>query len=440
MISKLQLNKSSIISKVENEKGIVLIGAIALIAILALLGTVGIVTTTTEIIISRNHKTSVQARYVTEAGIHRTIGMLNSSPGWIAGLADPTIDAFPGDNSLGNGTYVVKVFEDDPTPGKIRINTTGTVNGSSSTFEAIVTPQPYKILDYATFNCGNLDLKVSEANVITGDVFVSGNLDMATSGLQEIKEGNVYAMGDIVISGTSSITGGNAFANGNIDLQSSAIPYIIDGTAMAKGSVSGDWNKVSGDVSDFVSFEPVKDLCDGTNLAGITITSEDILNFRNKADTKISGAYTFDSGDNYTGIVHITGNFGLTGNATFSDNVIFIVDGNAEISGSLTSTNGSTVTFLVPTGDFEVVGGGSFTIDGTLLVGTVDSNGNRTGGNIDVKGGSNLIVNGNVIAVLGNTDAKSEGGSFVVNYKSTVDSNLIKPGTYTMTQWREIKN
>ncbi|KKL65747.1 hypothetical protein LCGC14_2151860, partial [marine sediment metagenome] len=59
------------ISKNENEKGIVLIGAIALIAILALLGTVGIVTTTTEIIISKNHKTSVQARYITEAGIHR---------------------------------------------------------------------------------------------------------------------------------------------------------------------------------------------------------------------------------------------------------------------------------------------------------------------------------------------------------------------------------
>jgi hypothetical protein len=367
--------------------------------------------------------------------------MLNSSPGWIAGLANPTVDAFPGDNSLGNGTYVVKVFEDDPTPGKIRINTTGNVNGSTSTFEAIVTPQPYKILDYATFNCGNLDLKVSETNVITGDVFVSGNLDMAASGLQQIQDGNVYAMGDIVISGTSSITGGNAFANGNIDLQSAAIPYVIDGTATAKGSVSGDWNKVSGDVSDFVSPDPVENLCGGTNLAGITITSEDILNFRNKADTKISGAYTFDSGDNYTGIVHITGNFGLTGNATFSDNVIFIVDGNAEISGSLTSTNGSTVTFLVPTGDFEVVGGGTFTIDGTVLVGTIDSDGNNpTFSNIDVKGGSNLIVNGNVIAVNGNTDAKSEGGSFVVNYKSTVDSNLIKPGTYTMTQWREIKN
>ncbi len=121
--------------------------------------------------------------------------------------------------------------------------------------------------------------------------------------------------------------------------------------------------------------------------------------------------------------------------------MIFIVDGNAEIEGSLTSNPpGSTVTFLVPTGDFEVKGGGSFTINGTVLVGTVDSNGsNPTGGNIDVKKGSDLTVNGNLIAVNGNTDALL-GGALTVNYQSPSDSNLIVQGSYTMTQWREIRN
>jgi hypothetical protein len=79
MISKLQLNKSSIISKAENEKGIVLIGAIALVAILALLGTVAVVTTSTEIIISKNHKTGVQARYVAQAGTEEARARLK---GW----------------------------------------------------------------------------------------------------------------------------------------------------------------------------------------------------------------------------------------------------------------------------------------------------------------------------------------------------------------------
>ncbi len=107
---------------------------------------------------------------------------------------------------------------------------------------------------------------------------------------------------------------------------------------------------------------------------------------------------------------------------------------------SFVKRGGSSVTFLVSNGDFEVIGGGSVTIDGTLLVGTVDSNGsNPTGGNIDVKDGSDLTVNGSLIAVLGNTDA-SLGGSFVVNYQSPTDSNLTIQGTYTMTQWREIRN
>ncbi len=68
MISKLQLNKSSIISNDENEKGIVLIAAISLIAILALFGTVGVITTSTELIISKNHKASVQSNYIARAG------------------------------------------------------------------------------------------------------------------------------------------------------------------------------------------------------------------------------------------------------------------------------------------------------------------------------------------------------------------------------------
>jgi Tfp pilus assembly protein PilX len=100
MISKLQLIKSSIISKNDNEKGIVLIGAIALIAILALLGTVGIVTTSTEILISRNYKTSVQASYAAQAGIEEAKARLrgsSSDPNYAGDPAanpDPTWSAY----------------------------------------------------------------------------------------------------------------------------------------------------------------------------------------------------------------------------------------------------------------------------------------------------------------------------------------------------------
>ncbi len=440
MISKLRLKKPGMISKNENEKGVVIIAVIGLIALLVLFGTMGVVTTSTEIIISKNHKTSVQARYTAEAGIHRSIGMLNSTPGWIGSPANPnpTVDAFPGDNSFGNGTYVVKVYENDPVQGSIRINSTGNSDTSSSIVEVILIPQYYGILDYATFNCGNLTLKDGEANVISGgDVFVSGNLNLVATGIHQIQDGNVYAMGDIKIEGSSSITGGNAFANGNIDVLSSASPNI-DGNATAGGGVS-DWDKVSGTITEDVSPDPVAGQCGGTDLADITVTSEDIQYFRDNATTTINDNYTFNSGHNYTGIVHITGNFYLTGNETFSGDVIFIVDGNAEISGSLTSTNGSNVTFLVPTNNFIVKSGGNFTIDGTVIVGTVDSDGsNKSGGNINVNDGSDLTVNGNLIAINGNIDAGS-GGALTVTYQAPSDSNLIAPNSYTMTQWREVR-
>ncbi|MEE9260420.1 MAG: pilus assembly PilX N-terminal domain-containing protein [Candidatus Scalindua sediminis] len=438
MDSKRQSKTLSAIPTNANEKGIVLVGAIALVAILALLGTVGVVTTSTEIIISKNYKTSVQARYVAEAGIHRTIGMLNSDPGWIEGI-NPTINAFSGDDSFGNGTYDVKVYKDEPIPGKVRILTTGDVNGSSSTFEAIVSPQSYKILDYATFDCGDIVLKVSENNVISGDVFVNGNLDLEASGIQQI-QGDVYATGDIIVGGVSSITG-NAFANGDIKVQSSASPNI-EGNATMAGVLFGS-GTVSGTTSQGVSPDPVINLCDPAYLAGITVTSDVIQDFRVNADYTFAN-YEYDTSDNFTGIVHISGDFELTANSTYSDDVIFIVDGNVDITGSLTkhvsAPAGSSVIFLVPTGNFKVKGGGNVVIEGTVLVGTVDSDGsNPIGGSVDVTEDSNLTINGRVIAVNGNTDA-AFGGTFVVNYPSSDDNDLISSGSYAMMQWREVRN
>jgi hypothetical protein len=451
MDAKRKSKTLSVIPTNANEKGIVLVGAIALVAILALLGTVGVVTTSTEIIISKNYKTSVQARYVTEAGIHRTIGMLNSSPGWIAGLADPTSDAFPGDNSFGNGTYVVKVYEDDPTPGKIRIITTGDVNGSSSTFEAIVSPKSFEIFDYATFDCGNITLKEGLLNKIIGDVFVgenatsNGTLDLEESGLQII-EGNVYATRDIIIGGESFIIG-NANANRNIDLESTYDPNI-EGDATAGGVVSGT-GTVSGNVcppGEDCPEQPVTDLCDGDTLANIAITSKDIQGFRDDLDTfTIDGNYEYASADNFSGIVHITQDFELTVDSTFSEDLILVVDGDVDISARLESTNGTTVCFIVPNGNFKVKGGGNVIIDGTVFVGTVTVDEETgefisvSGGDVKVTEGSNLTIIGNLVVVDGNIDAGT-GGTFLVDQQSANGNSVTKPNSYAMMQWREIRN
>ena len=61
-----------------HDKGFVFIAALALIAILAIVSTAAVFTTTTDIRISGNYKTSVQAFYVAEAGIHDGIGRLRN--------------------------------------------------------------------------------------------------------------------------------------------------------------------------------------------------------------------------------------------------------------------------------------------------------------------------------------------------------------------------
>jgi hypothetical protein len=410
---------------------------------LTALGTVAYMNAATEVKISGNFKNYADSFYIAEAGIQRAIGSLNTDINWVAGLGDIN-DAFSGDNSLGNGTYVVQVSENDPAPMDVRLTSTGNSINASIVVEAVVTPQPFEILNYATFSCGDLTMKDTGNNTISGgDVFVAGNLDMEGigAGNTNIDGGDVSVLGNLSIKDDSSITNGNAFANGNIDVISTAAPNI-GGDATAGGVVSGG-GAVTG-TSTSGAPPPVTNLCTGSELATRTITSDVIADWKANADMFIFGNYE-PSGPvaiPYTGIVHITGNFKLTGSATFADNVIFIVDGSAEVigPGSMTGPAGKSVTFMVPTGNFEVKGpGATFTIDGVLLVGTVDPDGNNLqGGNIDVKDGANLIVNGSVITAKGNTDAKTAGGDFTVNYQAPTDSRLIKPGTYAITTWREL--
>jgi len=445
MKPSIKLQKLGLKSAYGNEKGIVLAVVLMFLAILAAMGSSAVVMTRADIKIGGNYNHNMQSFYTAESGLQRAVGSLNTTTTWIDGLTD-TSDAFTGDNSFGNGYYVVEVFPDDPTFPNVRIRSTGNIPAiaSSSTVEAVVTPEFFPILDFATFSCGNLILKDGVDNLIgDGDVFVSGNLELGASGTNRIQNGNVYTLGDIKIEGDSRITGGNTFANGNIDLLSSNVPNI-GGDATAGGNVSGG-GTVSGQTWQNTSPLPVTNYCLGTELANIAITSDVMQHYRDNATTTISGNYTVPDGAvvTYTGIVHITQNFTLMGNAVFTGNVIFIVDGNADIvgPGSLTSNPpGFSATFLVPTGNWEVTGGGSVTIDGIVHVGTVNPNGSGiSGGNIYIRDNANLTVNGSVISASGNTDAGS-GGVFTVNYQAPTDINLTRPGSFNLTSWREVNN
>ncbi len=79
MNPKRQSEKLPITLPYTTESGIVLVAILSLVAILALVGTVSVVTTNTDIKISSNHKSSVQALYAAQAGIEEARARLSGS-------------------------------------------------------------------------------------------------------------------------------------------------------------------------------------------------------------------------------------------------------------------------------------------------------------------------------------------------------------------------
>ena len=380
----------------------------------------------------------------TEAGVQRAVDRITADPNWAANLSDPN-DAFSADKVLGAGTYTVVVTVDDPQPGQIRVRSTGDVGGlrsASASVEVIIQAETIDypdIFDYALFGCGNLHLNSGSNQLSDGDVFVGGNFDMQTD--TNILNGDVSVMGNFNMSAGQVM--GDVTANGNASVNSSASP-AVDGDVRAGGNVSGS-GQVTGSTTGNISPDPVTDLCAPAPLADLAITSDQIQDYRDNADTTISGNYDVNGGAvAYTGVVHVTGNMSVTGDVTLSGNVIFVVDGNVHIDGPgsiKSSPSGSTVTFMVPSGNMHVQGGGNVEIDGAIQLGEVGSGG-VNGGNLHVQGGSNLAVNGSVSALDGNTHF--QGGSTVtINNVDPVDSNLAVGGTTgpAMTlNWSEVSS
>ena len=425
------------------ERGFVLISTLMLVGLLTILGVTAITMTNLEMETDANLHASTQSFYLAQAGLERGLGKLVADSSWAANVSDPS-NAFSGDNSLGAGSYVVEVFNDDPNPGEVRIRSTGSTSGynaASAALEAVVTKGSFPtVFDYAAFSCSNINLNDGLNEIRDGDVFTSGNFNM-DSGTNLVENADVSALGNINVD-AGQILGGDVFANGNVNLNSSG-SLNVDGNATAGGSVVGP-GTVTGTTNSGVSPDPVTDLCTGPQLGDTAIPAETIQDFRDNADTTISGTYVQSGGTiTYTGVVHVTGNIDLTGNIELSGNVIFVVDGNADITGpgSIRSNPpGSTVTFLVPSSNLNIYGGGTMVIDGGVQVGTINEDGsNLQGGNVNVYDGSNLAVNGSVVDLNGNIN--SSGSTLTINYVAPVDENLsgMSNSGITTRQWHEVR-
>ena len=96
MHSKRRPERFDILSTYTEERGIVLIAALALVAILALLGGVAVITTNTDVKISSNYKSSVQALYAAQAGVEEARNRLGGSSSAANYAGDP--DTNPNEN------------------------------------------------------------------------------------------------------------------------------------------------------------------------------------------------------------------------------------------------------------------------------------------------------------------------------------------------------
>ncbi len=200
MISELQLNKSGITSKDENEKGVILLGVLVILSLIALIASIAVTTTFTDIKISSNYKTSKQSFYIAEAGIQRAKAELKTAP--LNAVLDGDYGGSPGVLNFGatyfaNGTYDVTVEDNDQDvdadenddldidiDGIVYIKGTGLKSGSKSSVELKIwktlmplppIPAPITIIGEGNVGITNsIDIKVDGRDWLLTDTDETG--------------------------------------------------------------------------------------------------------------------------------------------------------------------------------------------------------------------------------------------------------------------------
>lgn len=423
------------------ERGMTLVIALWIMVFLAVLGAAANVVSRTDVGISRNFRNDATAFTVAEAGLQRALGTINLDNFWVDNLANPTVDAFPGDNTFGAGHYTVQVYANDPIPEAIRVRSTGYADDSnaSSTVEAVLTPAPFDSQEYATFSCGVGNFASQGDTFIDGSVYAAAKIIMGGGvyGDMVVTNGNVNSLTQISMGGASKVASGSVFANDQVWLDSLAVPWSVTGDVNSGGSVSQTTGTVQGTISQNVLPAPVKDLCTGTDLSDTAIVTEEIQGFRDNATLVKTGPWNIAGGTDISDpVIWAKNNVTINGDITISSDVVLIVDGTLTINGSVQSNPPGEyqITTIVPQNGVQV--NNTVVYEGAIQVGRINRDGTGVfGSNLKVNNGGDLTVNGTVNIINNNVLANS-GGVFRANY-TPIDNSAMKK-RYGISQWRRV--
>ncbi|MHC4184020.1 MAG: hypothetical protein ACYSR0_11805 [Planctomycetota bacterium] len=421
MISKLQLIKSSIISKHEDEKGVVFIAAIGLIGALMLVGTLSATTTYIEIKLSSNYKTSVQANYIARAGTEharQVLKLLNADSADTGSFADElanvvgsnmALDGYTGiddvpvvnTTNLGNGAYTVYLTNDliddytNPTDSNNRVCLTSiatTSSGSRDVVELTVSiNELFPLPGAITLISGGADFTGGNSNAkdLYGDDQCGSDPPKPVVALSHVAD-----VSDVQDAISKPDTYHTEDENGN------PVTFSDDPDAIV--------TDITQSIIDDIESNYGIDLLDPVDLDDLVTMLQEYADTVAPDGSTDATVYLGNTGD--LQIVVVTGDFTMSGSSNGAG--ILAVMGTLTFSGSPSYTG-----LILVIGEGSVIrnGGGNGTLSGGILVA------NTTGG---VLGSPSFVTNG--------------GGNGNVQYCSTAVNNPLSLLSLKSTALREL--
>lgn len=324
------------------ESGLVLIVCMIMLLMLSLIGIISITTSNTESEISGNELRANEAFYLADAGLERSLAVLDDTVTWRHGFYN---------EQLGHGTYDVRLADSTTQPylaDRILARCTGKVNETEKSIEAYLKPiynYPFSYGAYGRDSVhfgGNAILDSYDSDV--------GDYASQYSGNHAGENGPVGSEGTILLDGQADVYGNASTTPGGEILYGGGAQVYGDTTTAA------DPPEMPPITQDEVDYAEANSGAPG----GLIMTGNS--NYNNGTDAltvAAGGSVTFTSGIYYFSSVSVTGHgqIQIAPGAT----VIIYMTGNWDSSGgTIINSNHTPSSFqLYSTGDSLLVAGGS---------------------------------------------------------------------------------